>query len=57
MGEEVFFLVVVWLAGWDVFVEGRNAQDGENGRFDLPAGDCKGCGARGIAKHGLWGRV
>ena len=30
MGEAVFFLAVVcWLAGWDVFVEGRNAQFGE----------------------------
>ena len=29
MGEEVFFLAVVWLAGWDAFVEGRNAQDGK----------------------------
>ena len=26
-----------FVAGWAVFVEGRNAQDGEDERLDLPA--------------------
>ena len=55
--EEVFSSL---LFGWRVgmfFVEERNAQSGEDERFDLLVVDCKGCGARGIVKRGLWGRV